>query len=331
MVAALTTLAAVSREDMAIFAGIALLIHFVITGRRAWLAALGSGSALLGIWYTTLGIHLFAPFNYYMWYRFADFGDSPGAVLGNLGYTIPTALQRVIRPQPVVAIAVLLLPFLVVGPFVGWRYAWPGFLVILSNAISADPFIPTIYYQYYIVAVVFFIWAGAHAFKRHWLAERLPRAVVATILVWLIAGPIGLLLKPPWGRSFIDVAAHADRQSMASAIERISPHASVSAGTYLLSHLAEREAAYTYPAPMICSPTILAYHEFTSYPDYVIVEPGDFSEYPLDLRSLGYAPMGAGDRVQVWQSQGDHPAPEQCPSAEDARRATFQQLKDRAG
>ena len=327
-----TVLAAASREDIAVFAGIAILIYVVTTRRRIILAGLGSLSVALGLWYAILGVHLFAPFDYFMWYRFADYGDSPAAVLGNLGYAIPTALERIIRPEPIVAISALLLPMLVIAPFIGWRYAWPGFLVILSNAVSADPFIPTVYFQYYVAAVIFFIWAGAHAFRLPWLAQRVPHAIMAAVLVWLVVGPVGLVLKPPGGRSFIDLVVHSDRRSMAQTIEVIPSDASISAGTYILPHLAERNQAYTYPAPMVCSPTIIAYHEFTAYPDYIVVEPRDRKDYPLDIESLGYQLADIGEGVEVWRhTKADELEPDKCPSAEDAREGMFRNVRNIAG
>ena len=329
-IAAFTLIAAASREDMALFAGVALLIYTVAARRRPGLALLGSGSIFLGVWYTMWGVHLFAPFGYYMWYRYADYGVSPIAALGNPGYAVPTALQRLVRPEPMVAIAALLLPLLVVAPFLSWRYAWPGFLVVLSNAVTADPFIPTIYYQYYIAAVPFFIWAGAHAFRRPWLSRRVPQATVATILVWLVVGPIGLTLKPTWGRSFLDIATNSERHAMAQSLNSILSGASVSAGLFLLPHLSERKQAYSYPAPMVCSPSILAYHEFTSYPDYVVVEPTDRTDYPVDLPALGYRVINVADGVEIWAGMGDvHPVAQRCPSPEETWQKGFQLVPQR--
>ena len=105
----LTVLAASSREDVAVFAGIAILIYAVEKKNRS-LLLLGSGSAAVGIGYATIGWRLFAPFQYMMWYRFADYGDGPLSAYSNPGYAIPTAIARLARPDPLVAILVLLLP-----------------------------------------------------------------------------------------------------------------------------------------------------------------------------------------------------------------------------
>jgi hypothetical protein len=329
MVVALTVVAASSREDVAVLAGVALVVQAVARrSRRNGL--IGLSSAGVGLWYSLVGSRIFAPFEYFLWYRYADYGDTPGAVLADLDDAIPIALGRLFEPDPIVAFGALLVPMLVVAPLIGIKYAWPGILIMLSNAASADPLVPSIHYQYYFGAVVFLLWGSVHAFRRPALQERSSLALGATALIFLVAGPLGLVLTTPGGRSVSDVLTHLDRRQMAEAVDRVPADASVSGGTYLLPHLAQNPHITPYPGPLVCSPVLLTWYPETAYPDYVVVEAEDREVRDLDLEALGYEMIDEAGGATVWSSSGTHPDPMRCPSVEDARRGLFERVKESA-
>ena len=322
----LAAMAASTREDIAILAGLAIVI-FAVSRRGRALALVGAATAGVGVWFSTLGVRLFAPFDYFLWYRYADYGRTPGEVLANLDYAIPTALGRVVRDDPLVALAALVVPMLVVAPFLGWRYAWPGFLIVLSNAVSADPYIPTIYYQYYLSAVVFFIWGGVHGCRRQWWADRMPLAWAAAFAVFIVVGPLGVVMPGQDGRSLKSIVSYHDRQAMAEVLADVPRDASVSGGTYLLAHLSGNPEIKPFPAPFVCSPVLLTYYPQTSYPDYVVVETQDLEDFTLQMADLGYERLRSEHGVTVWRSTGVHPPSITCPPLEEAREGLFERIE----
>jgi hypothetical protein len=327
--AVVAAVAASTREDVAVLAGLAVVI-FAAVNRKKALLFVGGATAGVGLWFSTVGARLFAPFDYLQWYRYADYGRSPGEVLSNLDYALPTAIARIIGEDPLVALGALIVPMLLVAPAIGWKYAWPGLLIVVSNAVSADPFVPRIDYQYYLAAVVFFIWGGVHGFRRSWLAERISLAMAATVGVFLVVGPLGLVLPGHDGRTVLSIVAAGDRAAMAEAIADIPSNVSVSGGRYLLPHMSNNPDIKSFPAPLVCSPVLLTYYPRTSYPEYVVVEKSDLAAVDIQLGDLGYEQTQSEHGVMVWQSSGTHPASTDCPPVSAARDGLFERVEEAA-
>lgn len=328
-IAVLAAVAASTREDVAVLAGLAVVMFAAINHKKA-LLFVGAATAGVGVWFSTVGSRLFAPFDYFLWYRYADYGRSPGEVLSNLDYAIPTAVARIIREDPLVALAALIIPMLLLAPAIGLKYAWPGLLIVISNAVSADPFVPSINYQYYLAAVVFFIWGGVHGYRQKWLGERVTLAMAATIGVFFVVGPLGFILPGPYGRTVVSILAAGDRAAMAGTIADVPSNVAVSGGLHLLSHMVENPDIKPFPAPLVCSPTLLTHYPRTSYPEYVIVEESDLDAVDIELADLGYEQTRSEGGVMVWQSSGAHPASVDCPSVSAARDGLFERVEDAA-
>ena len=113
---------------------------------------------------------------------------------------------------------------------------------------------------------------------------------------------------------------------------RLPPDASVSAGVYLLPHLATRERVYSFPSPLVCSPTLLAYQPQTSYSSFIVVEPRDRIEVDVDPAKYGYHVQLKGD-VEVWEktTSSDYQQMVQCSgSPQEARVGTFARVEREA-
>jgi hypothetical protein len=324
----LAALAASSREDVAIFTGIALLIQAYITSDRA-LAWPGLIAASVGVWYTTMGQRLFAPFDYFMWYRYADYGSGPLDAVLNPAYALPTAVERLGRPDVLVAFAALLVPLMILPAWGGWRRSWPGLLIMAGNGVSGAPFIPTIHYQYYILAVVFLVWGAAHfVADRGW--EKWSRVFwVVTVGVFLLAGPILAYTSTPFGRSVADIAEVGGRAVLQEELPRIPVEDSVSAGNVLLPHLAERDQIFSYPLPLMCGEVIQRYTPQTAFPEWVIIQPEEQEE--IDLPTLGYERIDDGGRVAVWRLREATTQSEPCPPPSVLKQNLFERVRSTAG
>lgn len=329
-IAVLCALAASSREDVAVIAGIAVLIQARID--RSWkLAGFGIGTASVGLWYSLFGQRLFASFDYFLWYRYADYGDTPLAALGDLGYTIPTALGRLFRGEVVVAVAALLLPCLVLPAFTQIRRSWPAFLIILSNAVSIDPFVPTIYYQYYLLCVAFILWGAVHAYGETFSRTKTPMTVAISLAVFFAFGPLFSFGSAPYGRSVADIARATGRQVVAAEIPELPADVSISAGNIVLPHVADRAEVYSFPLPMLCSEVVLRYTDATFFPDYIVAELNESEILDIDIKSLGYEVVDKDGRIGVWRATGQHPKNIDCPSPDVTRRQLFDRIRERAG
>lgn len=323
----LAVVAVSSREDVAVFTGLALLIHGFLTRERRWIIW-GSIAVGIGVWYITLGQQLFSPFEYFMWYRFADYGSGPFEALVNPSYAIPTALTRLLRPEVLLAFGALLVPLLVFPPLRGWKWTWPGLAIMVGNGISVAAFIPTIYYQYYILSVAFLSWGAAHALVSSSVLLHWRPIAYWSILVFLFTGPILSYGSSPYGRTIQDVAVSTDRSVIGEELPVPPTDESVSAGTALLPHLVERHDVYLYPLPLVCGEVVQAFVPQTSYPEWVLIRPNENS---LDLRTLGYEQIQGYDSVEVWRSSGRHPEEAECPEPNELRSRLFDRVKERAG
>ncbi len=327
----LTLLTAICREDVAVLVGVTLVIHAVFKGQsRFKLILLGGGASLLGLWYSLGGSRLFAPFDYFLWYRYADYGATPGEALANWRYMIPTALGRLVRSDPLIAMVALLAPFLLWPVLRGWRRSWPGLLVLLANAISIHPAVPAIYYQYYIGAVPFLLWGGAHGFRSAPWSDRARVAGACSLAVLLGLGPFWFGGYGVEGRTVSGVLAASPRSGMSRVLDALPATASVSAGRYLLPHVAERRQVYPFPGPLVCGLGIVFHVPHTFYPPFLLVEQAETTDQGIDLSKLGYSLATQDSTAQLWKSTGPHPASVACPTPQEARQLQFDYVKDLA-
>jgi hypothetical protein len=194
--------------------------------------------------------------------------------------------------------------------------------MMLVNGLMPYGAQASIYYQYFAPVVPFVIW-GSVATSNQWRPERARFALFASVAAFAAFGP---LLYTGYGlpdRYASTVVASGERRSFQSLLRAIPPDGSVSATDRLLPHLAEREFAFPFPGPMLCSPEAIFHVPRTSYPEYVAVEWDDAAkgaDWPSVLRSWGYETIVTSEDLAVLRLRGTPPEAVDCPGVAEVLR-----------
>jgi uncharacterized membrane protein len=292
------------REDLAILGAAVIGVAFVRYRRPALLAvaAAGGGIGLLYLQFSRviLGDGAASPFAV----RYHSFGDAPGQLVAGLPSHLGLLVQRLTDP---VALSVYLCLFLpMVGlAFVGWRLAWPGFVLMLTVLISDDELTRSVYFQYHAAAVPFLIWGGLTGFRtvvdRGWVgSERLTRGIVlSSVALFVFVGPVLAVSNPQADRRWPVVATSADRIALDDVVAHAPPGVELSASGSLAPHVADRSRLYVFPMPILCEGDTNTLPSFT--PDWVLLERNGVDEHLVDLPALGYQLQWSNDRGELWR------------------------------
>lgn len=289
------------REDAAVLGAL-------VVWRGAWRERsaakwiVGALAMAVGVLYVALGPGWFGDSGYFFWIRYADYGLGLGEIVSRLPQNLITAVSRVFHIDQLITLTALLAPFLVVAPLLGWRRSWPGLLLLLSNLVSSYGPVTTLYFQYALLVVPFLIWGAVAVWARMETAR--PRAgraaIVFTVAVFLLLGPLWHRGYAPPDRFANQILAHSDRVAMGDVLKGIPPAASVSASNLLLPHLADRKAIYPFPGPMYCPNAPGFYIERTRAVDYVVIDDPTEEAWRDQLIAWGFTLRLEQAGVNVW-------------------------------
>jgi hypothetical protein len=305
------------REDIAILAGIVIIMAAV---RRRHLG-LSLGGALVAA--TGVGYMLWATLSpegmagYHLWTRFGASGLEP-VDLAVGGFA------NLVRPDSLVSLTAVLVPFLILPPLRGWRASWPGLAIVLFNCAVSYGAQASLYYQYFAPAVPFLIWGAARSLfaagaEPH---ERLRLARFATYAVFGLLGPMVYLGFGLPDRYLTTSILSFQRMELAGQLDQIPAGASVSATDHLLPHLADRRQAYPFPGPMECSQSLIFHVPRTSSTEYAAVEWDAFGP-DTDLRAIlsswGYRLVNESPTAGVWILDQPQLVSRPCPTVAQER------------
>jgi uncharacterized membrane protein len=306
---------AMMREDLAMLAGIVLVQAAVLRNRvRDALWSLLPIS--IGVGFIAWASFASGMGGYHLWTRYSGGGASALELLVAAG-------GNLLRADPIVSFAAVLLPVLVVPVFMGWKLSWPGLAMMLVNGVASYAQQASLYFQYFAPIVPFLLWGAVSSWSRFRRGAAGGQAMVASICIFALLGPLFYLGFGLPDRFASTVAVSADRRQTSGILEVIPAQASVSATDFLLPHLARRAEVYPFPGPMVCAESLIFHVDRTSFPEYVAIEwedavPG--ADWRSFLPANGYREVASNDHVSVWNLAGRVSPSVACESMEDLRR-----------
>jgi hypothetical protein len=305
------------REDIAILAGVVIIVAAL--RRRHWgLTAGGALVAAAGVGYI-LWASLFpgGMAGYHLWTRFGASGSGPLDLAAG-------GLANLIRPDSLVSLTAVLVPFLILPPLRGWRSSWPGLAIVAFNCAVAYGAQASLYYQYFAPALPFLIWGASRSFSKPGPepSDRLRLARFATVAVFGLLGPIAYLGFGLPDRYLTTSLLSLERMELVGLLGDIPASASVSATDHLLPHLADRRQAYPFPGPMECSQSLIFHVPRTSSTEYAAVEWDAFGP-ETDLRAIlsswGYKLVRESPTAGVWVLDQPRLPSQTCPTVAEER------------
>lgn len=323
----LALMLALIREDLAVLAGVVLIQSALLRGqRRGALWSLLPVSIGVGfIAWATFGSGMGG---YHLWTRFSGGGG------GSIFDLLAGAAGNLVRPDPVISFSAVLLPVLVVPAFAGWRRSWPGLGMMLVSGIASYAQQASLYFQYFAPVVPFLLWGAVSAWSRFRPGSARGLAVVATICLFALLGPLFYIGFGLPDRFASAVVLSGERRTFAEVLELIPPDGSVSATEFLVPHLARREKIYPFPGPMICAESLIFHVDRTSFPAYAAIEWEDAVPGP-DWRAFlvasGYEEVATTGDLSVWNLTGQAPPSVTCPSIDEVRRRLDAGIADWSG
>jgi uncharacterized membrane protein len=322
----LAVMVALVREDLAVLAGVILVQAALVRGR--WRDALwGLLPASIGVGFIAWATFGSGMGGYHLWTRFAGAGG------GSFFDLLAGAAGNLVRPDPIVSFAAVLLPVLVVPAFAGWRRSWPGIGMMLVSGIASYAQQASLYFQYFAPVVPFLLWGAISAWSRFRQGSARGLAVVASITLFALLGPVVYIGFGLPDRFASTVVLSGDRSKFAGVLGSIPDDGSVSATEFLVPHLSRREEIYPFPGPMVCPESLIFHIDRTSFPAYAAVEWGDAVpgvDWRAFLVASGYEEVATTGEVSVWNLTGQAPTSVTCPSIEDVRRR-LDAIADRSG
>lgn len=318
---------ALMREDLAVLAGIVLVQAALMRGRwRETLWSIFPVSIGVGfIAWATLGSGMGG---YHLWTRFSGAG---GASILDL---LAGAGSNLVRPDPIVSFASVLLPLLVVPAFAGWTRSWPGLAMMLVNGIASYEAQASLYFQYFAPVVPFLLWGAIAAWSSFRRGSARGPAIAASIGLFALLGPLFYIGFGLPDRFASTVVLSGERREFSEVLASIPDNVSVSATDFLVPHLSRRAEIYPFPGPMVCPESLIFHVDRTSFPAYVAVEwedavPG--MDWKAFLQENGYEEVASSGGVSVWNLTGLAPPSVACSSMEDVRRRLDAATPDRSG
>jgi uncharacterized membrane protein len=323
----LAVLLALIREDLAVLAGVVLVQAALLRGR--WRDAFWSLLPVsIGVGFIAWATFGSGMGGYHLWTRFSGGGG------GSIVDLLAGAAGNLVRPDPIISFAAVLLPVLVVPAFAGWRRSWPGLGMMLVSGIASYAQQASLYFQYFAPVVPFLLWGAISAWSRFRQGSARGLAVVASISLFALLGPLVYIGFGLPDRFASTVALSGDRRTFAEVLGSIPSDVSVSATDFLVPHLSQREEIYPFPGPMVCPESLIFHVERTSFPAYAAVEwedavPG--MDWRAFLVASGYEEVATTGEVSVWNLTGEAPPSVACPSIEDVRRRLDAAIPDWSG
>jgi uncharacterized membrane protein len=318
---------ALMREDLAVLAGIVLVQSAVLRGR--W------RETLWGIFPVSIGVGfiVWATFGsgmggYHLWTRFSGSGDASIVDL------VMGAGSNLVRPDPIISFAAVLLPVLVVPAFAGWKRSWPGVGMMLASGVASYTQQASLYFQYFAPVVPFLLWGAIASWSSFRRGSARGLAIVASVSLFALLGPVVYIGFGLPDRFASNVALSSDRREFDDLLASIPADVSVSATDFLVPHLSRREEIYPFPGPMICPDSLIFHVDRTSFPAFVAVEwedavPG--KDWRAFLLESGYEEVATSIQASVWSLTGEAPPSVACPSMEDVRRRLEAAISQRSG
>ena len=319
-------LVALMREDLAVLAGLVLLQAAALRGR--WRPALWSIVPMsIGLGFVAWASLASGMGGYHLWTRFS--GDGGGSILD----LFTGGVGNLVRPDPVVSFASVLLPVLVLPALTGWRRSWPGLGMMLASGVASYTQQSSLYFQYFAPVVPFILWGAVSSWSGfRWGTRGL--ATVAAVGIFVLLGPVAYMGFGLPDRFASTVAQSGERREFSGILDSVPNDASVSATDFLVPHLARREEIYPFPGPMICADSLIFHVDRTSFPAYVAIEWDDAVPGP-DWRSFlvdtGYREVASNSAVSIWNLNGSPPASVDCESMENVHRRLDSANPDRNG
>ena len=318
---------ALMREDLAVLAGVVLVQTAALKGR--WRETLWSIVPVsIGVGFIAWATFGSGMGGYHLWTRFSGSG---GASLIDL---VTDAGRNLVRPDPVISFASVLLPLLVVPALLGWKRSWPGLAMMFVNGVASYEAQASLYFQYFAPVVPFLLWGAIASWSSFRRGSARGPAMVASIGIFAVLGPLLYIGFGSPDRFASTVASSGERREISEVLAAIPDGVSVSATDFLVPHLARRDEVYPFPGPMVCPESLIFHVDRTSFPAYVAVEWDDAvpgMDWRVFLLESGYEEIATSDLVSVWNLTGPAPASVTCPSMEDVRRRLDAAIVDWSG
>ncbi|HUP16935.1 MAG TPA: DUF2079 domain-containing protein [Acidimicrobiia bacterium] len=318
---------ALMREDLAVLAGVVLVQTAALKGR--WRETLWSIVPVsIGIGFIAWATFGSGMGGYHLWTRFS--GSGAASIID----LVAGAGRNVVRPDPIISFASVLLPLLVVPALLGWKRSWPGLAMMLVNGVASYEAQASLYFQYFAPVVPFLLWGAIASWPSFRRGSARGPAMVASLGIFALLGPLFYIGFGAPDRFASTVALSGERREFSEVLTSIPDDVSVSATDFLVPHLSRREEVYPFPGPMVCPESLIFHVDRTSSPAYVAVEwedavPGmDWRAFLLDR---GYEEIAISDQVSVWKLTGSARPSVTCSSMEDVRRRLGAAIVDRSG
>jgi hypothetical protein len=323
----LAVVLALIREDLAVLGGVVLVQAALVRGRwrETFWSILPVSIGVGFIAWATFGSGMGG---YHLWTRFSGGGG------GSMVDLLAGAAGNLVRPDPIISFSAVLLPVLVVPAFAGWRRSWPGLGMMLVSGIASYAQQASLYFQYFAPVVPFLLWGAVSAWSRFRRGSARGLAVVASICLFALLGPLVYIGFGLPDRFASAVFLSGERRTFAEVLGLIPGDVSVSATDFLVPHLSRREEIYPFPGPMVCSESLIFHVDRTSFPAYAAVEwedavPG--MDWRAFLLTSGYEEVATTGGLSVWNLTGEAPPSATCPSIDDVRRRLDAAIADWSG